>query len=142
MNRFDDAIRQKLSNHTTEVPADAWSNIQQELVEDNSIRYVLFYWMTGLLIIALMGLLVFKTITPQESIIESIVDVEAPVEQEHTLNENSVLLPLESEVSEQDAQGINNLIITSSTLEKTRKVDVSDSSFIKNLKVIQELRKK
>lgn len=138
MNRFDEELRTKLHQHSAEVPEGMWNSISAELVEDGSNRYILFYWLSGLLMIALLGMIAFKSIVPNE--IVAIPEIEV-IAEDSDLDENSSLLPLDSELNKEDGEVINNLIITKSSLTNNKEIDVSKSDFIENLKAIKKAKK-
>jgi hypothetical protein len=50
---FDKLIQEKAGEHEAPVPADVWANIVQK---KNKKRYVLYWWMTGMLLLATIGM--------------------------------------------------------------------------------------
>lgn len=143
MNRLDNELKSILSNHESTVPHDAWENIKDGLVEDNANRYLLFYWMTGLLVIALISLLAFKLIDGNPASNDAELN-SINMSEVSSLDDNSYLIPLETDMLRFDDRhndDVNNLVITKSSFKNTKVVEVEDSSFIKNLKAIKEIKK-
>lgn len=136
MNGFDNQMREKLINHSSPVPTDAWDKINAGLVKDTSGRSLAIYWMMGLFIILMVGLLAYYTLDLKNGEL-SIADTQEQYQPFHE-NAETYVVPMESESdTEPTNDDINNLIITKSSFKNDSKVDISDSTFIKNLKAIQ-----
>lgn len=115
MNSVDQVLQAKLKNAESSVPDSVWHRVEIGLAEENNSRVVGYFWILGLGLILAMTLGTYAYLSYTQGTQADTAST--------SQNENN-----------------SRIVVTDSYITTVKSVDVKDSTFIKNMKAIKEMK--